>query len=242
MLPATTSTGDRVLDPPHHLDHALGVTVSGVDDEHVDARSGERLGTLERVRADADRGTDAQAALLVLRRLRKLDLLLDVLDRDQPAQPAVGIDDRQLLDLVAVEDLLRLRERRPHGRGDEVARRHQRRDRLVDVVLEAEVAVREDPDENSAVVRDRDARDLVARHQLERRSAPARRAAASPARRSSPTPTASPCRPRRPAPRSRGCGGRCRSRLRARARSRGAPRSRCPSRRRRSGSRARSRA
>ncbi len=86
----------------HHLDHAARVAVRRVDDEHVDAGVDERLRALERVGPDADRGADAQPALLVLRRLRELDLLLDVLDRDQAAQPAVAVDDRQLLDLVAV--------------------------------------------------------------------------------------------------------------------------------------------
>jgi hypothetical protein len=109
----------------------------------------------------------AAATRVVLRRVRELDLLLDVLDSDQAAQPTVGVDHRELLDLVAVEDLLRLGERRADRRGDEVARRHECRDRLVDVVLEAEVAVREDADEDSAVVRDRDAGDLVSGHQLE---------------------------------------------------------------------------
>ena len=80
----------------------------GVDDEHVDAGRDERLRALDRLGADADRRADAQPAAVVLRRLRVLDLLLDVLDGDEPAQPAVGVDDRELLDLVAVEDLLRL--------------------------------------------------------------------------------------------------------------------------------------
>ena len=144
------------------------MAVRRVDDEHVHARRDERLRALERVGADADRGADPQPPLLVLRRLRVLDLLLDVLDGDEPAQAAVCVDDGELLDLVAVEDLLGLRERRPDRRGDEVARGHERRDGLVDVVLEAEVAVREDPDEDPVVVGDRDARDLVVRHELER--------------------------------------------------------------------------
>src|SRR5206468_3211898 len=112
----------------------------------------ERLCPLERIGADPDRSAHAQPALLVLRRLGELDLLLDVLDRDQPAQAPVGVDHRQLLDLVAVEDLLRLGERRAHRRGDEVARGHERRDRLVDVVLEAEVPAGENPDANADAV------------------------------------------------------------------------------------------
>jgi hypothetical protein len=68
-----------------------------------------------------------------------------------------------------VEDLLRLGEGRADGRSNEVAGRHECRDGLVDIVLEAEVAVREDADEHPSVVRDRDAGDLVTRHQLEGR-------------------------------------------------------------------------
>ena len=55
-----------------HLDHAARVAVRGVDDEHVDPRGDERRGALERVGPDADRRADAQAALLVLGRVRVL--------------------------------------------------------------------------------------------------------------------------------------------------------------------------
>ena len=111
---------------------------------------------------------DAEAALLVLRRERVLDPLADVLDRDQAAQPPVGVDDRQLLDPVPVQDRVRLVERRPDRCGDEVPARHQLGDRLARVGLEAQVAVGEDADEHVTAVGDRDPRDLVARHQLER--------------------------------------------------------------------------
>jgi hypothetical protein len=95
--------------------------VRRVDDEQVDPRADQRLRALDRVGADADGRADAQPAAVVLRRVRVLELLLDVLDGDQAAQPPVRVDDRQLLDLVAVEDRLRLRERRADGRGDESA-------------------------------------------------------------------------------------------------------------------------
>ena len=78
------------------------------------------------------------------------------------------IDDRELLDLVAMEDRLGLLERRADRGSDEVAARHQRRDGLRGVCLEAEVAVREDADEDALVVDDRDAGDPVALHELER--------------------------------------------------------------------------
>ena len=63
MLPATTSNSpDSALDPRDHLDHAARVAVGRVDDEHVGAGLDQRLGALARVRADADRGADAQPA------------------------------------------------------------------------------------------------------------------------------------------------------------------------------------
>ena len=76
------------------------------------------------------------------------------------------------------------------------------------------------PTRTPVVVGDRDARDPVALHELERVGDEVARRGASRARRSSPTPSASPCRPRRPDRRSRGCGARSRARPRARARSR----------------------
>src|SRR6476469_3553714 len=94
--------------------------VRRIDDEHVDAGVNERARALPRVGADAHCGADAQASLLVLRRLRKLDALLDVLDGDKTLEPSLRIDDRKLLDLVAMQDRLRLGERRSLGRGDEV--------------------------------------------------------------------------------------------------------------------------
>ena len=106
-----TSTSRRALDLLHDVEHALAVAVGGVDDEHVDAGVDERLGPLEGVGADPDRGADPEPAPLVLGGVGVLGPLLDVLDGDQPAQDAVVVDDRQLLDAVLPEDLLGLLER-----------------------------------------------------------------------------------------------------------------------------------
>ena len=148
MLPAITSNSpESARDARDHLDHAERMAVRGVDDEHVGAGGDQRLRALDRVRADTDRGADAEPAVRVLRRLRELDALLDVLDRDQALDAAFAVDDRQLLDAMAVQQLLRLAERRADGRGDEIARRHQLGDGLRVILLEPQVAVREDADE-----------------------------------------------------------------------------------------------
>ncbi len=178
------------LDRADDVEHAVGVTVRGVHHQHVDLRIHERRRPLERVVPDPDRRPDPEPALVVLRRVRVLDPLRDVLDGDEPLEPPLGVDHRELLDLVAVEDLARLVQRRPDGRSHEVAGRHERRDRLRDVGLEAEVAVREDADEDPGLVRDRHAGDPVALHQGERIRDRVVSAAASAARRSSRTPSA----------------------------------------------------
>ena len=160
---------DVVLGPQlaNDVENAVRVPVRRVHDEHVDLSVDERGSALHRVRPDADRRPHTQPTLLVLRRVRVLDPLRDVLDRDEPREAPLVIDDRQLLDLVAMEDRLGLLERRADRRGDEVPARHQRRDGLRGVGLEAEVAVREDADEDAVVVDDRHAGDPVALHELE---------------------------------------------------------------------------
>ena len=110
-----------------HVEHALRVAVGGVDDQHVDVGGDQRLGPLHRVLRDADGRAAAQPAERVLRRVRVLDRLLDVLDGDQALQPEVAVDDEQLLDLVLVEDLARRVERRADRDGDQVARASSRR-------------------------------------------------------------------------------------------------------------------
>ena len=116
--------------------------------------------------ADADRRADAQPAERVLAGVRILDQLLDVLDGDQPLQPVVVVDHQQLLDLVLVEDLARLVERRADRHRDQVlAASSPRRSAGRRLRLEAQVAVGEDADQPAflaAVLGDRHAGDAVA--------------------------------------------------------------------------------
>ena len=73
----------RAADLPHDLEDAVRMAVRRVHHEHVDLGLDERGGPLERVRPDSDRGADPKPALVVLRRVRVLDPLRDVLDGDQ---------------------------------------------------------------------------------------------------------------------------------------------------------------
>ena len=143
----------------------------GVDDEHVDTGSDERLGAFDRVLRHTHRGAAAQAAEGILRGVRVLHRLLDVLHRDQTLEPERGVDNQQLLDLVPMENFARGVERGADRDGDEVLTRHDVGDRPLHVRLEAQVAVGEDADEASllaAVIGDRHTRDPVLLHELER--------------------------------------------------------------------------
>ena len=100
-----------------------------------------------RILADADRRADAQPPEAVLAGVRVLDQLLDVLDGDQPLEHVAVVDDEQLLDLVAVQELARLFERRADRHGEERIARHDVGDRAIEIRLEPQVAVGQDADE-----------------------------------------------------------------------------------------------
>jgi hypothetical protein len=147
------------------------MTVRGVDDEHVDAGIDQRARTIHRVSGDADRRAAAQSPERVLARVRVLDRLLNVLDGDEPLEPEVLVDDEQLLDLVPVQELARLVERGADRNREQRFLRHHVVDRPVDVGLEAQIAIRQDPDQPSflaAILGNRHARDPVGLHQVER--------------------------------------------------------------------------
>ena len=77
-----------------------------IDDDDIDAGIDQPLGALETVVADRGRGSDAQAALLVLAGERMGDRLLDVLDGDQTDAAILIVDDQQLLDAMLMQQAL----------------------------------------------------------------------------------------------------------------------------------------
>ncbi len=102
--------------------------MGGVDGESVDAHLDQGCSALQEVAGGADGSGDAQATLIVLRGVRILQLLLDVLDGDQALELVVVIDDQELFDAVLVQDVLGLFERGADRDGDEVGLGHHRVD------------------------------------------------------------------------------------------------------------------
>ena len=181
----------------------------GVDDDHVDAR---RRPAPRRARARRGRrrprrrraGGPARPSSRAGTAMRFWMSLTVIRPLSSPSPSTTGSFSMR----CSCSSSLGLLERRADRRGDRVLRGHHvARSGWSTSSLEAQVAVGEDADQAAGVVGDRDARDVVVRHQRRARRATGRRAAASPARRSCRTRSASPCRPRAPARRSTGCGG-----------------------------------
>ena len=142
------------------------MAVRGVDAQHVDAGAHQRRRALLALGPHADRGADAQPAHLVLARMGMARRLVHVLDRDQAAQAMALVDQRQLFDPMGLEDFLGLLEADAGMGGDDLGRHHFAH-RLVQALLEAQVAVGQDTDQ-AAVGDHRQARDAVALHGRER--------------------------------------------------------------------------
>src|SRR5690606_923936 len=144
--------GDHVADQP-------GVAVGGVDDDEVDARLDQGLGALEGVTGDTDRGADQEPALAVLGGVGVLLGLDEVLDRDQALEHAVVVDQRQLLDLAAAQQLHGARAGDPDLAGDQGHGGHDLAHLAGAVRLEGHVAVGDDAEQPLVAVGDGDAAD-----------------------------------------------------------------------------------
>ena len=145
---STCNLGKCPLDPAHALEHALRVAVRGVDDDHVDAGGDQRFDAFLGVAGRADRGADAQLPELVLARERMLGRLEDVLDRDEPLQLEASLTTSTRSSRCGASAPWPRSSSVPSRHGHQlVALGHDRCDRLVEVGLEAQVAVGDDADD-----------------------------------------------------------------------------------------------
>ena len=121
-LPAIISTSPkRLRNSRHRALHHDRMAVRDVDDDDVDVGANQLGGALEIVAGRADGRADAQPALGVARRERHPALAHEVPRGDQAEQHAVGVDERQLLDLALDHEPLG-RRRIERGRGARPAR------------------------------------------------------------------------------------------------------------------------
>jgi hypothetical protein len=156
---------EALLDPRHAVEHALRMAVRGVDDDDVRARldqSSVRSSLSEATPTAAPTRSRPSSSLHAFGCSFAFRMSLTVM---RPLELAVGRQHQHALEAMAVHQLLRGLEVGPLGHRDQlVARRHDRGDRLVELGLEAQVAVGDDADDALALD-DRQPAEAVARDQ-----------------------------------------------------------------------------
>ena len=149
------------LRPAHTVQHALGVSMRGIHHQHVHAGLGERFGALLCALADTNGCAHTQAPEIVLAGIGVLGGLQDVLHRDQAAQFELVVDHQHPFQPVLVHQRLGVFQSCPLLHRDQpVAWRHDAAHRLVEIGLEAQVAIGHNPD-NLSPLYDRESGDLV---------------------------------------------------------------------------------
>ena len=152
----------------NRLQHSRRVPMRRVNRQRVHTRLHQRRRTLKIIAHRSNRSRNPQPPLRVLRRVRVLQLLLNVLDRDQPLQLILVVHHQQLLHAMLMQDVLGLFQRRSNWHRDQVLLRHHRVDRKVGPRHKPQVAVRQDADQ-LLVLRHRHTGDLEPPHHLKRR-------------------------------------------------------------------------
>ena len=139
--------------------------VGRVHHHDVDARPNERLGAIHQIGTGTNRGGHSQPAVLVFVGVGVLAALENVLHRDEAAQFAVFIEHGKLLDAVLAESFFRFVQGGAHRGGDEPFLRHRFGDRPIQIPLELQIAVGDDPHQSTVFVDDRHTGDFEARHE-----------------------------------------------------------------------------
>src|SRR5690606_17998237 len=141
-----------LLDPGHAVDDALRVPVRRIHHHHVHAGSDQRFHPGLGITADTHRGPHQQALAAVVGGIGVVGLLLDVLDGDQALQLEPVVDHQDLLDAVPVQQVHDLVVGGPLLHRDQpVLPGHDVADRIVEFLLEAHVAARDDADQAIAL-------------------------------------------------------------------------------------------
>ena len=156
-----------MLDGAHRFHHARAVPVRGIHHQHVHFSRHQLLGALQEVGARAHGRAHAQSPLLILRRVRIFQLLLNVLDRDQALEGVLVVHHQQFLHAVMVQNLLGLFERGAHRNRDQILLGHHVGDRQIVAGFESQIAIGQDSDQ-PPVLGHRHAGDAIALHQRQR--------------------------------------------------------------------------
>src|SRR6267142_1625688 len=159
--------GEHLTHHRRRLENTFGMSVSSIDDQDVDAGIDQCPGAIA-VIGGADSCRDTKAPVLVLVGVGEIAALVDVLDGDQSAEDSLLVDNGELFDAVLPKYGLCLVERGANRSGDEILGRHRFTQRAIEIALELEVAIGDDPDKPVVAIHDWNAGDLEALHQCDR--------------------------------------------------------------------------
>ena len=102
-----------------HFHHVAGVAGGGIDEQRVRPGFDQRLAAVDAIRPHAHGGAAAELAVVVLGGVGEGDAFFDVGAGDQSGEAAVGMDQRQFLDPVLIENAAGFLEAGVRRRGDE---------------------------------------------------------------------------------------------------------------------------
>src|SRR5690606_23710287 len=159
--------GEGLLDPANALDHALGVTMGGVDNDHVDAGLDQCSHTFRGLGTGTHGRADPQATLLVLAGQRVGLGLLDVIHGHHALEAESVIDNQYSLDAMLVQQLAHFTGGRAFLDGDQTLfRRHHFAHLGIQARFEADIPGGDDTDQ-VVVVQHRYTGNIVLVSQLE---------------------------------------------------------------------------
>jgi len=130
------------------------MTVGRVQDQQVHLGFHQRLGAIGEIIRDPQGGAHSEATLIVLARIRVLNLFLNVFDSDEALQMIRLIHDQHLFNPILMQVLLRFLQGGPNRYRYEPipARRHHVSDGLLQVFLKPEIAIGHNTQQESVVV------------------------------------------------------------------------------------------
>ena len=155
------------LDHAQAAQHVLGMSMGGIQDDHVHLGVHQGAHAVEHVRGDSHARAAQQASLGVFCGKGIFDGLLNVLDGDQAHQVEILIYNRKLFLPCLREDLLRFLQGDAFPCGDQALGGHGFLDLLREVCFKFEIPVGDDADQLTAF-RDRYAGNAELRHQVVR--------------------------------------------------------------------------
>jgi len=109
--------------------------------QRIHAAHYQRCCALQVISRRSNGSCNPQSSLLIFARVRILQFLLDVLDRDQPFQLVRIVHHQQLLYAMLMQNMLGLLQRRPYRHSDQVLLRHYVANRNIRARHEPQIAV-----------------------------------------------------------------------------------------------------